>query len=353
MKITRVSTKAASMFLASVMALATGGAGAQAAKEYRVVGTWSGLSMFEKYEKPFWEKDLPGATNGAMKGLITPQTELGLKGFEIVRLIKAGVFDFGHGVTGYVAEDPVVEAVDLSGIAQDFDTARKIIAAYRSTLDETMEKRYGVKLLAVWPLTSQTFFCRDKITRIEDLKGKKIRVYSASMADFVQGIGGTGVTVAFAETMPSIQKGVVDCGVTGVMPAYDSKWWQVTGNLYALRIGWGVNFLAANPRTLSQMTPAQRDALMAQVKAFETKILDAMSREDAGAIACLTNTARCEYGAPGTMTLVNPSPADIAKRNAVLENSVLKSWAKRCGAECVNTWNARVSNIVGVKAPVP
>lgn len=353
MKMTRVSTKAAAILLASVAAMAAGGAGAQATKEYRVVGTWSGLSMFEKHEKPFWEKDLPGATNGAMKGVITPQTELGLKGFEIVRLIKAGVFDFGHGVTGYVAEDAVVEAVDLSGTAQDFDTARKIIAAYRSTLDETMEKRYGVKLLAVWPLTSQTFFCRDKITRIEDLKGKKIRVYSSSMADFVQGIGGIGVTVAFAETIPSIQKGVVDCGVTGVMPAYESKWWQVAGNLFALRIGWGVNFLAANPRTLAQMTPPQRDALMAQVRAFETRVWDAMNREDGAAIACLTNTGACQYGAPGTMTLVNPSAADIAARNAVLENTVLRNWAKRCGAECANTWNARVSNIVGVKAPVP
>src|SRR3546814_13317659 len=57
---------------------------------------------------------------------------------------------------------------------------------------------------------------------------------SISMADFLDGVGAVGVTIPFAEVVPSIQQGVVDCGVTGLLSDYEAKWWQVTHRYFSV-----------------------------------------------------------------------------------------------------------------------
>ena len=62
-------------------------------KEFNVVGTWSFLTNWQALEQPLWTKELPAASNGAIKGNIKSITEVNLKGTELLRLLKQGVFD--------------------------------------------------------------------------------------------------------------------------------------------------------------------------------------------------------------------------------------------------------------------
>jgi len=71
----------------------------------RAVGTWGNLTNFVKHEGPFFNERIAEASGGSIIGEIRPQTELGLKGFEIMRLVKNGVFDFAFGLPGYVAQE--------------------------------------------------------------------------------------------------------------------------------------------------------------------------------------------------------------------------------------------------------
>jgi hypothetical protein len=50
------------------------------------------------------------------------------------------------------------------------------------------------------------------------------------------------------------------------------------------------------------------------------------------------------------MTLVEPSAADLALRDTIATDVVLARWAKRCGAECAENWNATVGPILGLTA---
>ena len=53
----------------------------------------------------------------------------------------------------------------------------------------------------------------------------------------------------------------------------------------------------------------------------------------------------------GGMTVIEPSAADKAKLKDVVENFVLKRWAKRCGTQkCVDEWNATIGKVSGMKA---
>ena len=345
--------------IAAVLATALLGAAAGAAAEirpynFKVVGTWGNLSNWKKHESRLWNETLPDVTDGALTAQAAPLTELGLKGFEVMRLLKLGVFDVAHGVVGYVAkENAVIEGIDLSTLVQDWDTMREVVKAYKPVFDRAFHETYGAKVLAVYPFPSQMVWCAKPVNRIEDLKGKKIRVYSATLGDFVEGAGGVSVTIPFAEVVPALQKGTADCAITGTMPAYRAKWYEVITHAYLMRVGYTATFAAINLKTWNRMNAQTQSVLTAQFAAFEDRAWDETIKEDEMGIICNTNTGNCTEGAPGSMKKVVPGKADLKVRETILHDFVLKRWAQRCGAACVKEWNATVGAVVGIKAAMP
>ncbi len=321
----------------------------------KVVGTWGNLSNWKVNEGPFWQKTMPEVSGGRIKADAVPQTEVGIKGFEVMRMLKLGVFDVAHGVVGYIAgEDPIAEGIDLAGVIQNWDDARASMDAYRPVIGAQFEKTYGSKLLALYPFPSQLIWCKGDVNSAADLNGKKIRVYTTSMGDFVEGMKGVSVTIAFAEVLPALEKGVVDCGVTGSMPAYQAKWWQVADHAYLMKVGYTATFAAISLRTWNRLSDETKTFIQTQMKAFEDTAWKNNIAEDGMGVICNTGVGgTCTEGAPGGMKKVDPSAADDAMRKKVLEEVVLKRWADRCGAECVKQWNETIGKIAGVQAPMP
>ncbi len=316
----------------------------------RAVGTWGNLTNYTKHEGPFWNERISAASDGQIIGEIKPQTELGLKGFEIMRLVKNGVFDFAFGLPGYVAaENAIFEGADLASLTQDIDTERQVADAYFPTLEKSFEDIYNAKLLMLYPFPSQTLWCNGEVNGIADLEGKKIRVYSTTLGDFVEGVGGTSVTVSFAEVIPALEKGVVDCAITGTMSAYKANWQQVATHAYTLRVGWGLAFGAMNLDKWNRMTAEQQALLTSEIDALTDRMWAETATEDDVAISCITGGA-CEIGEKGAMTLVEPSAEDLALRDKIATDVILARWAERCGADCAANWNETVGPILGLTA---
>ena len=339
-------------FLATAAICLAGVASAQDAPVVvKAVGTWGSLPNYASHEGPFWNETIAAASGGSIIGEIKPQTELGLSGFEIMRLVKNGVFDFAFGLPGYVAaENAIFEGSDLSSLIQDFDTSRAVQDAYFPTMEKAFEDIYNAKLLMLYPFPSQVLYCNTEIGGIEDLAGKKIRVYSTTLGDFVEGVGGTSVTVPFAEVVPALEKGVVDCGITGTTSAYNAKWYQVASHAYTLRVGFGIAFGAMNLDKWNSMSDAQQATLLAEIDKLNEQLWADNASQDAVAVACLTSTD-CPTE-PGGMTLVEPADADIMARDKIATDVVLARWAERCGAECAANWNETVGPILGLEAPL-
>jgi TRAP-type C4-dicarboxylate transport system substrate-binding protein len=315
------------------------------------VGTWGNLTNYIKHEGPFFKDRLREASGGSLIGDIKPQTELGLKGFEIMRLIKNGVFDFAFGLPGYVAQETAAfDGADLATLTQDIDTQRQVADAYFPKLEKLFAEIYNAKLLMLYPFPSQTLWCKGEINGIEDLKGKKIRTFSATLGDFVEAVGGTSVTVAFAEVIPALEKGVVDCGITGTMSAYAAKWHQVATHAYTLRVGWGLAFGAMNIDKWNSLSDAQRETLTAELARLNDEMWAETATEDDVAIACITG-GECLIGDKGAMTLIEPTEADLVALEAI-GKVVLDKWAGRCGEDCVKDWNESVGPVLGMTAEI-
>ncbi len=338
-------------FLSAALVLGTAtAAAAEGPVVVKAVGTWGNLTNYQKHEGPFWNEVIAEASDGQIIGEIKPQTELGLKGFEIMRLVKNGVFDFAFGLPGYVAaENAVFEGADLSSLTQDIDTQRKVADAYFPILEKAFAEIYNAKLLMLYPFPSQTLWCNTEIGGIGDLKDKKIRVYATTLGDFVEGAGGTSVTVPFAEVIPALERGVVDCGITGTMSAYKAKWHQAATHAYTLRVGWGLAFGAMNMDKWNAMSADQQAVLMKEIGALEDRMWAETASEDEVAISCITG-GDCEIGEQGGMTLVEPSEADLTARDQIATDVVLARWAERCGEDCAANWNDTVGKILGLTA---
>ncbi len=316
----------------------------------KAVGTWGSLTNYQKHEGPFWNQKITDASGGQIIGDIKPQTELGLKGFEIMRLVKNGVFDFAFGLPGYVAaENAIFEGGDLSSVTQDIATQRKVADAYFPTLEKAFAATYNAKLMMLYPFPSQTLWCNAEVNGLADLKGKKIRVYSTTLGDFVEGVGGTSVTVPFAEVIPALEKGVVDCGITGTMSAYKAKWHQVATHAYTLRVGWGLAFGAMNMDKWNSLSPDQQAVLTTEIAALNDRMWAETATEDEVAISCITG-GKCDIGEPGAMKLVEPTKDDLTIRDKVANDVILARWAERCGAECAENWNQTVGQVLGLTA---
>ncbi|MFV0296659.1 MAG: TRAP transporter substrate-binding protein [Hyphomicrobiaceae bacterium] len=321
-------------------------------QEFRVVGSWNFTTINKEMETPFFTRKLPEASGGKISIDYKTITTLGLSGFEVVDLTRKGVYDIAVGSIGYVAsKSPALEGMDLAGAMSNYEDMRKSIEAYKPVVARAFERKYGVHLLAINAYPSQQIWCNKPVMKLDDLKGLKTRVYSASLGDFINGIGGVPVTISLAEVVPALQKGVADCGITGTMVAYDSKWGEVVTHVYMAGLGWGPAFIVMNKRRWDGLDKPTQDFLTQQFTKYESESLDATKENDEQGFICNTGKGgKCRFGEPGHMTLVVPSAEDKAKMKKVVEDYVLSSWAKRCGAECTREWNETIGKVNGITA---
>lgn len=341
--------------LAALLLPLPGGATAQDLPklQFKAIGLNSPTVASTVDEVPFWRNTIPQASNGAITVDITPLDQMGIDDKTMLRLLKLGVMSFaGMDISKMAGDDARFEGCDLAGITLDVDKARAACQAWAPVLDRQMQKNWNAKLLAMGGNPPQVFFCRSVIGGLEDLRGKKIRVINNTMRDFLQGIGGTAISMAFAEVVPALNNGVVDCAVTGSLSGNTAGWTEVTKSIYPMSLGWSINALAVNLNTWNGLDPKVQAFFLDQVKAYEDKMWETIRQAVAQADNCNTGKQPCTMGKPANMTIVPVKPAEEAVRKSLVEGAVLANWAKRCGGECAKEWNETVGKVVGLQAPV-
>ncbi len=321
-----------------------------------VVGTWKTGAMFTEHEEPLFEELLPELTGGRMKGEVTAMTELGLKGFETVKMLRTAVYDAGFIAIAYIASgDPVFEGIDLALAPASTKEARDLVAAYEPVISEAMERIHGVKYLTSYPFPAQVLVCTEPFETLADLKGRKIRVYSTTLGDLVEGLGGVSVSIPLSEVPTALQRGVIDCGVSSGVSMYSAKWQDVVNYLYETPVSAGIAGVGMNMDVWNGLGKEGQAAMMDAAKVFSDKAWNALRESEEQGIACLTGTIPeggepCRYGDAANMKLVKDSAENAEIRKRVLSDFVLKRYADRCGEECTTRWNQTAGAVIGIEA---
>lgn len=317
----------------------------------RVVGSWSSLSLYKEYEKPYWKKDFTKEFPKT-KVRLSSLGQIKLKGASVYRELAKGVFDVVSTVGGYVVSDSqTLAGLDFPALTDDIKTAKKVVNSYKKTLDEALKKDFNAKLLSVVPYPAQILFCREKISSLSDLKGKKVRASGWTVAEFLDGIGATGITMSYSEVPQSLQRGVIDCAVTGGLSGYMSGWGEVSNYLYPLPIGgWAYVITAMNLDTWNKFTKNEQVKLLKSInKDIVMPAWIKTNYETSEGEKCLTGQD-CSYGKATHMKLIKIQEKDRDLAKKVLVSRVIPKWAKKVPAKTVQEWNNTIGKITNIVA---
>ncbi len=297
--------------------------------------------------KELWgwaQRELQSRTGGDVKLEITSVPELGLTGFELVRVLQAGLTDVADVMPTYVAGDmPVIEGADLLGIFGDYDMAVKGHLAWEKVLREEYDDELGAVVLGSWPWAEQFLYTNKPVRNLDDVKGMKIRVFSPAMAQFVSAIGAEPVSLPYAEVYTALDRGTVDGAITCARCGWDTKWYEVTDYLVDLHMGTAVSTLfVVSKRTWADLPP-DLQVLLTEIGNGFTERGWRLGKiwADEG-IKNLTTKG-------GMESIVVPD-----KRGPILElakSDIAPWWAERAGPEAKAHWNEAVAPIVGFTIP--
>ena len=322
-----------------------------AEKQFRVVGSWSNLTMYKQLEEPFWMKELPAATDQQLTASMTNLGQIGFGGEAVLRQLGRGTFDVVHTVINYVVSDsPELAGLDFPVIAPDLDLAFEVAEAYRPIIDKYLQQNFNAKLLSIVPYPAQILFSRVEIGGLDDLRGKKIRASGWTTARFLDAAGATGVTLSFSEVPQSLQRGVVDGAVTGSLSGYSAGWGEVSNYVYPMPIGgWDHVIGVMNLDTWNSLTTSQQELIQALInEKVEVPGWEVTLKETREGIECLTGQ-ECPYGRPNNLVEVPVTDADLEKARKLLIDEVIPAWAKTVRPAVIQEWNETIGKKVDIQ----
>jgi TRAP-type C4-dicarboxylate transport system substrate-binding protein len=286
--------------------------------------------------------ELDKRTNGQVKLEVLSLPEIGLTGFELVRVTRAGLVDVSDIILSYVAGDvPIVEGVDLPGLFPDLDTSVKAHVAFMPAIKKHEDKLGGVVLGGyLWP--GQYIFSRKPVRSPADLKGLKVRVYGTAQTEFARALGMEPVSIAFAETYTALERGTVDAAFTGTYPGFALKFYEVTKFLVDVNYGAVAGTFVMSKRTWDRLTPELRATLTKLGEEFSTRGWEVGRR---------TTQEGIDENRKKGMELIPATPGMAAATKDVVTKVVVPSWLKRAGPDGKAIFDQYLAPLSGIKLP--
>lgn len=308
--------------------------------------------QYTRVDQPILRDATGQRSNGRVQVTLSTHAERNLAGNEIVRLVRSGQVEIGAGTLTTLSGDvPILDGVDLAGLAPDIRDAQRISEAIIPAANRDLE-RFGVRLVALYPFPAQVVFCRAPFTSLADLRGRRIRTFGNSLVDFFTTLGAQPVSIGFPEVYSALERGVVDCAITGTGSGAAARWPEVTTHISALPVSWAVAGYMVNLAWWNRLDPPVRaflEATMKEVSDAQWALGAAATRDGIDCNIGRAAECRIHVVAPRPMTEVVPTDADRAEARRIFREVVLPGWVRRCGARCGEVYNEVIAPISGVR----
>lgn len=316
-------TLSAVALISAVALLVAGVSGALAQPAtWKVVGLNRATPQFKPFE--WFAQELEKRSKGQVRTDLLSIPELGLTGFELVRVIKAGLVDAADMLPTYVAGDvPIIEAVDLPGLYPNLDTAIKAHEKFIPAFQKYQDKMGGIVLgIYLWP--HQVIWSRKPIRSLDDMKGMKVRVYGTAQTEYLKALGAVPVSVAFAEVYTALERGTVDAAITGTYSGYALKWYEVSKYMVEMNLGPVTGLLIVSKRSWDKASPELQATLRQMGKEFTVQGVEVGRR---------TTQQGIDDSKKKGIEFIDPGKAVLAGANKVVGSTVIPGWVKRAGGD--------------------
>lgn len=177
-------------------------------------------AMFRKYVEVLNSRTTATGRKVTIKILGGPEV---VKPFEAFQALRTGFADLLQSTAGYYSGE-VIEGATLSMLGWDYD---KYLEAWRKTealniLNEAYRKKSKTIILAPQfggAVDMHMLLAKD-INSLADIKGMRIRIFSAMLAKVVKSLGASPQRMPPAELYQGLQRGVVDGAIRSAADAW-------------------------------------------------------------------------------------------------------------------------------------
>jgi len=311
------------------------------------------VPQYTRVDQPILRDETAKKSNGRVEVNLKSWPEMNVQGPEVIRLVRSGQVDIAAAPLTTVSGDvPILDGIDLAGLNPEIGQAHKVADAVLPVANKDLEK-LGVKLIATYPFPAQVFFCKKPVKSLADIKGLKVRTNGPALGDLMNAFGAQPTAIAFGEVYTALERGTVDCAITGTGSGNGVKWYEVTSTLYNLPTAWSVSGYFVNLAWWNKLDPQVRSFIEGQLIAVQTAQWNLGAEVSQDGIDCnIGNAAGCKIHTlvkNKPMTVVQATPEDKKKLADALSSTVLPGWVKRCGARCGEVYNDVIAPITGVK----
>lgn len=247
--------------VATVLALATGSVNAAEWKFNNGLPEGRG----ESAQLETFAADVAELSGGSLTIDVFHGGSLNLKDNDVARWLPRGAVEMGLVWANYLGRDvPALNAVMIQGSVgspEELITALpEIQEIYTEVLGELDIVPTGFMAL---PLLKASIFCReDPVRTLEDLKTKKLRVWSNDQVETFTKLGVSAQIVGQNDLYVALQTGVVDCAVYPALFAHTISLQEVTGYASYLYPVAGVPYvLGASKEAWDGLSDAEREAV--------------------------------------------------------------------------------------------
>lgn len=318
----------------------------------KVLGQPAGSGLIaQTKEQPFFEA-LAERSGLDIAVEYLPVDVAGIPDTDGLRVLRSGLFDIVSIRGPQVSRDePSVLGLDLVGLNTSFEAGRKHTEAFFDYVDGRLQAQFNAKLLGVWPAGPQVIFCKPEIADLSGLRGLKVRVGDQSAANFVAGLGATGISMPFGEVQQSLARGVVDCAITGPSSANSGGWPEAATTVLPVALQLAVNGYAINLDSWNRLPEEHREKLDAAIKELVAEIWAFSEELYEDAMRCNAGESPCERGTSYSLKTLPVSDADLATVAAAVGDISLPIWATQCNAvapDCEAKWREAVGALLGL-----
>ncbi|NYT35789.1 C4-dicarboxylate ABC transporter substrate-binding protein [Allopusillimonas soli] len=201
------------------------------------------------------------ATNGRVR--VTVSDSL-VPPAQIATAIREGRVDMSAALHTYLAADePRMGIFNLPGLINDVKEYKKVGDAFWfEDTRKIWKEKWDAILLANGVWCTQQLFSKEPIKKIEDFKGKRLRVHNPQTAEVVNALGGKPVPLPVPEIYPALERGVIDGLFTSTCVGNALEYWRLAKNVQNWSLGplngWAI---LANPDSWNKLPPDIQKAI--------------------------------------------------------------------------------------------
>lgn len=204
-----------------------------------------------KYTYVEWAEALEEASGGELKPEVYTGTVL-LAPRATLQGIRDNIVQVGNHPAVYTpSEMPVAMATQELGFNYE-DAVAMVLAVTEFSMENPTQlaewEANDIVYLGGFATPPYIMFCREPVTNLEEIKGKRLRTAGSTVSQWAEEVGAIPVNVPSSEMYSGLDRGTLDCATNAGSDLIDRSLWEVAPHTTTLGTGmyytgpiWGFN----------------------------------------------------------------------------------------------------------------